>query len=95
MIYQKFRITGRVQGVFYRQSTQQQATQLGLLGWVQNQPNGDVLVYVKGEPTSCKALEDWLKIGPPSAQVSEVTDCPLTQEEKTQLNNLSDFKIVR
>jgi acylphosphatase len=95
MIYQKYRVTGRVQGVFYRQSTQQQATQLGITGWVQNQPNGDVLVYVKGEPTPCKALEDWLKIGPPSAQVSELIILALTPEEITQLNKLTDFRIAR
>jgi acylphosphatase len=95
MIYQKYRVTGRVQGVFYRQATQQKATQLGITGWVQNLPNGDVLVYLKGESIPCKALEDWLKIGPPSARVSELIILALTPEEITQLNTLSDFSIVR
>ena len=48
LIYKKYTISGRLQGVFYRQSTQEQATQLGLVGWVQNLSNGDVMVWAKG-----------------------------------------------
>lgn len=93
--HKKYRITGEVQGVFFRQSTQEKATELGLIGLVQNQPNGDVIVWVKGEPEKIRQLESWLTIGPPRARVSEVLILTLTPEEITQLDNLSDFTITR
>lgn len=84
-----------MQGVFYRQSTQEKATQLGLMGWVQNLPNGDVMACVAGEAEQIAQLESWLKIGPPAAQVTEVKNLALTSEEKAQLSNFIEFKILR
>lgn len=93
--YKKYCVTGQVQGVFYRQSTQQIATELGLIGLVQNQPNGEVIVWVKGRPEKLTELEAWLKIGPPKARVSGVILLTLTPEETTQLDNLNNFTVVR
>lgn len=70
----RFVVRGRVQGVFFRQSTQQIATRLGLHGWVHNRTDGAVEGVVSGEIAS--ALEEfrlWLGRGPARAQV-EVLD---------------------
>lgn len=95
LIYKKYTISGRVQGVFYRQSTQEQATQLGLVGWVQNLSNGDVMVWAKGQIEALNQLEQWLKIGPARASVSAVTEMNLAQEEIQRLDNLANFTITR
>ena len=67
-----FRVSGRVQGVCYRMSTQQIAEQLGLAGWVRNCPNGDVEVYACGHPPDLQALEQWLWQGPAMARVDDI-----------------------
>ncbi len=70
-------VTGRVQGVFYRASTQQQARQLSITGWVRNLPTGQVEVYACGQPEDLDAFCEWLHQGPQMARVSSVdyTDC--------------------
>jgi acylphosphatase len=65
-------VTGRVQGVFYRASTQERALALGLTGWVRNCQNGDVELVACGGAPALEALERWLWQGPPAAQVSAV-----------------------
>lgn len=94
-VYRKYGITGIVQGVYYRQNTQEQATRLGLVGWVENQSNGDVFAWVKGSLSSMTQLENWLTIGPPRAVVASVTVLNLTAKEIQKLDNSSDFTILR
>lgn len=65
-------VYGRVQGVFYRASTQQQARQLGLNGWVRNRPDGTVQVCACGHPSDLEALAEWCRTGPPAAQVDRI-----------------------
>jgi len=65
-------ISGRVQGVFFRASTCEVATRLGLRGWVRNLPDGRVEVLAGGSDAAVAELCAWLGHGPPSAQVSEV-----------------------
>lgn len=65
-------ITGRVQGVSYRASTEQQAHQLGLTGWVRNLTDGRVEVIACGAEVQLQTLERWLWQGPARAQVSQV-----------------------
>lgn len=67
-----FRVTGRVQGVFYRASTQARAQELGLTGWVRNCPDGSVELEASGDAEALRQLEDWLWQGPERAQVSAV-----------------------
>ncbi|MBF0110124.1 MAG: acylphosphatase [Magnetococcales bacterium] len=71
-------ISGRVQGVWYRASTQRKAQELGLSGWVENQPDGTVLVLVSGPHPKVEALIDWCRQGPPGARVErvEIGECP-------------------
>lgn len=62
-------VSGRVQGVFYRASTRQTATELGCSGYARNLPDGRVEVLAAGNPAAVQALIDWLWQGPPSAHV--------------------------
>lgn len=67
-----FLVSGRVQGVCFRMSTQQKAVQLGLAGWVRNCPDGNVEVYACGHQTDLQALEQWLWQGPAMARVDGI-----------------------
>jgi len=66
-------ITGRVQGVFYRARTKQRADELGIVGWVRNGNDGvSVEVHAEGSDEQLAALEEWLRVGPPAADVQDV-----------------------
>ncbi|WP_344007736.1 acylphosphatase [Nocardioides lentus] len=65
-------VTGRVQGVSYRWATEQEATRLGLDGWVRNEPDGSVLAYAVGPRDAVDALVAWCHEGPPAARVAGV-----------------------
>lgn len=67
-----FRVRGRVQGVFFRASTQERAEQLGLTGYAINLENGEVEVLACGPESLVDELERWLWDGPPTAQVTNV-----------------------
>jgi acylphosphatase len=82
-------VTGKVQGVFYRASTQTQAHKLGLNGFVRNEPNGDVFIEAEGEETKLQKLVDWCSIGPPNAIVDEV------RVLDGEIKNFSGFSIKR
>lgn len=66
-------VSGKVQGVCFRQSTQQEAERLDLDGWVRNLQDGRVEVLVEGEELAVRELVDWLGQGPARAEVSGVT----------------------
>lgn len=74
MICEKCWVSGKVQGVWYRGSTQHQAFSLGLVGYARNLIDGRVEVLVCGPEASVQQLKDWLWQGPQLAQVSSV-DC--------------------
>jgi acylphosphatase len=65
-------VSGRVQGVFYRASTQQRARALGVTGYARNLPDGRVEVLACGRPDVVDALVRWLWQGPPAASVTAV-----------------------
>jgi acylphosphatase len=65
-------VGGRVQGVFFRKSTQQQAQQLGVAGYAKNLPDGRVEVMAVGEPDAVNALMKWLWQGSPASHVTNV-----------------------
>ncbi|MHB8534427.1 MAG: acylphosphatase [Sulfuricaulis sp.] len=67
-----FLISGRVQGVFFRATTEAVARRLGVTGWVRNLPDGRVEVLACGEEAKLGELEQWLRQGPPRAQVERV-----------------------
>ena len=68
----RFRVSGRVQGVFFRASTRQQALRLGLSGSARNLDDGRVEVIANGDDESLDALARWLRQGPAAAKVAEV-----------------------
>lgn len=65
-------VQGRVQGVAFRDYTQQQATRLKVTGWVANLPDGAVKVVAEGEEVALQQFERWLQRGSPAAQVEQV-----------------------
>lgn len=65
-------ISGRVQGCFYRASTQQEAQRLGLLGETGNLPDGSVEVTAEGAREAVEELIAWCRRGPPAAEVERV-----------------------
>ncbi|AHX14303.1 acylphosphatase [Dyella jiangningensis] len=68
----RFLVSGRVQGVFYRASTREQALALGLRGHAKNLPDGRVEVIASGTDAALDALEQWLWRGPSGARVDDV-----------------------
>jgi acylphosphatase len=66
------KISGKVQGVFFRASTQEKAEELGLTGFVQNEPDGTVYLEAEGNPETIKQLEAWAHHGPEKARVDKV-----------------------
>ncbi len=65
-------VTGRVQGVFFRESTRRKAMELEITGWALNRPDGSVEVVACGTEAAVEALVEWLWTGPPLAQVAHV-----------------------
>ena len=65
-------VSGKVQGVFYRQSTLNIAKQFGIKGFVRNEPNGNVFIEAEGNDEQLSKLIEWCKKGPSRAVVSEV-----------------------
>ena len=67
-----FTVHGRVQGVWFRDSTRQEAERLDITGHAINLPDGNVEVLAWGRPEALGELEAWLQQGPPLARVSKV-----------------------
>ncbi len=65
-------VSGRVQGVGYRQACRQVARSLGLVGWVRNLSDGRVEIVAQGESESLDALVTWAWAGPTAAAVTGV-----------------------
>ncbi len=82
-------ISGKVQGVFYRQNTKENAKKLNLTGWVRNLSDGRVEALVEGEMNSVEKLIAWCNEGPFHA---EVTDVQVTWEEYT--GEFADFRVT-
>lgn len=66
------KITGRVQGVWFRQSTKQTASACGVTGWARNCPDGSVEAVLEGEKAQVEQVLTWCKQGPQQAQVDAV-----------------------
>lgn len=82
-------VSGFVQGVFYRQSTRQAATALGLIGWVRNLADRRVEVWAQGDPDAVERLVDWLWEGPPRAKVTGVESHDVEPDD-----SLQDFLVI-
>ena len=62
-------VSGRVQGVFFRDETKRAADGLGLFGWVKNRPNGTVEAEFEGDRDQADALIRWIRRGSPLSRV--------------------------
>ena len=68
----RYLVGGRVQGVYYRAATAEQAERLALGGWAKNLPDGRVEVVASGSVDALAELATWLWTGPPAARVASV-----------------------
>ncbi len=77
-------VSGKVQGVFFRQTAKEKANALGITGTVQNLRNGDVQLIATGNKTQLEELLQWCRQGPPKADVENVshTEIPLIDAER-------------
>lgn len=85
----RIKVEGRVQGVFFRQSTQEKANQLGIKGTVKNCDDDSVEIIATGSKEQLDKLVAWCREGPPKANVISVS----TQE--LSLQQFYNFSIIR
>ena len=71
-IRRRVHVEGRVQGVFFRDSTRRVARDLGLVGWVRNCPDGRVEAVFEGDAAAVERALDFVRSGPPLARVVQV-----------------------
>jgi acylphosphatase len=82
-------VQGKVQGVFYRQSTKAVADQLGVRGMIRNEANGDVYIEAEATSTLMEMFLEWCNEGPERARVTAVTT------EEGELKNYRNFEVVK
>lgn len=82
-------VRGRVQGVYFRASTQREARRLGLTGWVKNRSDGSVEILAEGEETSIRELYSWAQKGPTAARVDRVDT-----RWRSFTGDFADFRVV-
>ncbi|QIN79505.1 acylphosphatase [Rubrobacter marinus] len=80
-------VSGRVQGVFFRDSTRERAEALGLSGWVRNLPDGTVEAVFEGDGDRVGEMVSWCETGPPDAEVRNVS------AETEEPENLRGFEV--
>ena len=73
MIRRHVVIAGLVQGVWFRDSCQREASRLGVTGWVRNRDDGRVEAVFEGDEADVEAMVAWCHGGPPRARVTSVT----------------------
>jgi acylphosphatase len=82
-------VKGKVQGVFYRKATKAVADQLGVRGFVLNEPNGDVYIEAEADDTFLDMFLDWCNEGPQDAEVNAV------ESHEGELKNYRNFEVVK
>jgi acylphosphatase len=82
-------IEGRVQGVFFRASTRDEARARGLTGWVRNRPDGRVEAVFEGDKRLVEKMLAWCRKGSPYAYVDH-----LEVEWRPALEDMTDFRVV-
>ena len=82
-------VKGKVQGVFYRASTKAVADQLGVKGYVKNEPNGNVVIAAEADDVALEMFLEWCHEGPEHAIVNSVAS------HEGELKNYRNFEIVR
>jgi acylphosphatase len=80
-------VHGRVQGVFFRDSTRSAASSRGVVGWVRNSPDGTVLAWFEGPEDAVDSMVEWCRSGPSRADVDSV------DVEHVEPEGLSGFEV--
>jgi acylphosphatase len=83
------RVSGKVQGVFYRASAYEKASSLSLTGFVRNERDGSVYIEAEGEQGKLESLVEWCRQGPPSAVVAGV------EVKEESIKNFKGFEVRR
>jgi acylphosphatase len=84
----RFRVMGKVQGVYFRHSTRLEAERLALLGHARNLPDGSVEVLVRGPAAALEELHRWLHRGPRSARVAAVQEIELAAGDEVSASEI-------
>lgn len=84
----RVRVSGRVQGVFFRDSTREKAESLSLAGWVRNLPDGSVEAVFEGPSAKVREMLEWCEAGPRRAEVGDIE----VNREPPE-NDLSTFEV--
>jgi acylphosphatase len=87
MVRRRVVVHGRVQGVFFRDSTRERATAHGVAGWVANRPDGSLEAVLEGDQDAVDRVVRFLETGPPRAEVDRVE----TSDESPE--GLSGFSV--
>lgn len=82
-------ITGKVQGVFFRLSTKAVSDQLGVKGFVCNQPDGTVYIEAEGDGFALESFLEWCGEGPDKAEVENVS------VQEGELKNYRNFEVIK
>ena len=82
-------ISGKVQGVYFRQGMKETAEKNNVLGWVKNLPDKRVEAVLQGDDSNVDAVIEWSQFGPPGAVVEDIKTSNENSSER-----LSDFEII-
>jgi acylphosphatase len=80
MVTRHLRVSGRVQGVGFRAALSDEATRLGVTGWVRNRADGSVEALVQGSTDAMGSIIEWARRGPPAARVVHLEEQPPAAE---------------
>ncbi len=83
------KVTGKVQGVFYRQSTKAVADQLSIKGFIKNETDSSVYIEAEGEAVLIESFLEWCRQGPERARVEHV------ESTEGELKNYRNFEVVK
>ncbi len=81
------KVKGKVQGVWFRKHTKEKADELGIKGFVRNEPDGSVYLEAEGDPYAMRIFREWLYVGSPKSIVEEVI------VKEVPVKGFEDFKI--
>jgi acylphosphatase len=82
------RISGSVQGVFFRANAKELADKLGITGWARNDDDGCVTIHMEGPHEAMTEFEEWCHRGPPAANVTSVEAADAVEQKS------SEFRII-
>ena len=85
------RVSGRVQGIGYREACVGRACELGVTGWVRNRMDESVEAMLQGSPEQLARMCSWLRDGVPGARVDELEVTPVPLSLPLQLTRFDDF----